>query len=60
MPDDEAFIYTESGHEKLCLITGFSIVVTKTKIKSVDIRSGAAKLAREMLNDKNFNPKMEY
>lgn len=60
LPDDEAFIYTECGHEKLRYITGFSIVVTKTKIKSVDIRSGAVELARKMLNNKKFQTKMEY
>lgn len=60
LPEDEAFIYTECGHEKLRYITGFSIVVTKTKIKSVDIRSGAVELARKMLNNKKFQTKMEY
>lgn len=60
LPEDEAFIYTECGHEKLCYITGFSIVVTKNKIKSVDIRSEAIELARKMLNNKKFLTKMEY
>lgn len=60
LPDDEAFIYSECGYEKLCYITGFSIVVTKTKIKSIDIRSGAVELARKMLNNKKFQTKMEY
>lgn len=60
LPDDEAFIYTECGHEKLRYITGFSIVVTKTKIESIDIRSGAVELARKMLNNKKFQTKMEY
>lgn len=60
LPDDEAFIYTECGHERLRYLTGFSIVVTKSEIKSVDIRSGAIDLARKMLSDDNFNTQMDY
>lgn len=60
LPEDEAFIYTECGHEKLRYITGFSIVVTKNKIDSIDIYSGAIGLARKMPNNKKFQTKMEY
>ena len=58
--DDEAFIYTECGHEKLRYISGISIVVTKNKIESFDIHSRAVELAREMLNNKDFQTQMDY
>ena len=60
LPDDEAFIYTESGYEKLRYITGFSIVVTKDKIESIDIVSGAIDLARKMLKNDKFQTQMQY
>lgn len=60
LPEDEAFIYIECGNEKLRYITGLSVVVTKNQIKSIDIRSGAVNLAREMLKNRNFQTKMEY
>lgn len=54
LPEDEAFIYLENGHEKLCLVSGFSVIVTKDKVEYVDIRSTALEKAREMLNNKNY------
>lgn len=60
LPDDEAFIYMEAGHEKLCYINGFSIVVTKDNIEYVGIRNGAIETARRLLNNKAFETQMEY
>ena len=60
LPEDEAFIYMESGYEKLRYITSFSIVVTKNDIASVDIRSAALEIAKRLLNDKKFDTQMEY
>lgn len=60
LPEDEAFIYMESGAEKLCYITGFSIVVTRNEIKNVNIISDALRIAKQMLNNKDFDTQMEY
>lgn len=60
LPEDEAFIYMESGAEKLCYITGFSIVVTRNEIKNVNIISDALSLAKQMLNNEDFDTQMEY
>ena len=49
LPDDEAFIYFESGYEKLRYVTGFSIVVTKKEIVSENINDWAIKKAKELL-----------
>lgn len=60
LPEDEAFIYMESGAEKLRYITGFSIVVTRNEIKNVNIISDALRLAKQMLNNEDFDTQMEY
>ena len=54
LPEDEAFIYMENGHEKLCTVSGFSVIVTKDKVECVDICSTALEKAREMLNNKDY------
>lgn len=60
LPEDEAFIYTEVGHQKLCYLTGYAIVVTKDKSETIDINDASIKLARKMLNNKDFNTRLEY
>lgn len=60
LPDDEAFIYTECGHEKLRYIGGFSVVVTKDNIDSISMRNGALEIAKRLLNDEKFDTQMEY
>lgn len=54
LPDNEAFIFTEVGHEKLCYLVGYSLIVTRNEIKSIDINDDAAELACKMLNDETF------
>jgi hypothetical protein len=51
LPDDEAFMYFESGHEKLRYITGFSIVVTNKHIVSNNIETWATKKAKELIGN---------
>ena len=60
LPDNEAFILTEVGHEKLCYLVGYSLVVTKNDIKSINVNDGAIELARKMLNDETFTTQMDY
>ena len=60
LPSDEAFIYMEAGNEKLRYIEGFSVVVTKDNIESIDIRNEALKVAKRLLNDEKFETQMEY
>ena len=54
LPDNEAFIFTEVGHEKLCYLVGYSLIVTRNEIKSIDINDDAVELACKMLNDETF------
>ena len=60
LPDNEVFIYIENGHEKLCYLTGFSIIVSKDKIESVDIISDSIEKAREMLCNSKYHTDMNY
>lgn len=60
LPDDEAFIFTEVGHEKLCYLVGYSLIVTRNEIKSIDINNDAFELARKMLNDETFATQINY
>lgn len=59
LPDDEAFIYIESGHEKLRYITGYTIIVTKDKIVSQDLINITEQIAINLLGE-SFHTKMTY
>ena len=59
LPDNEAFIYMESGYEKLRYVTGFVLVVTNKETKSMSLDSWAISQARELLGS-NFTTKMNY
>lgn len=60
LPDNEAFIFTEVGHEKLRYLVGYSLIVTRNEIKSIDINDDAFELARKMLNNETFTTQMYY
>lgn len=60
LPDDEAFIYMETGHEKLCYLTGYAIVVTSKEKKSKGIKDWALVTAKELLGNPDFETQMEY
>ena len=59
LPDDEAFIYMESGYEKLRYVTGFILVVTSKEIKSMSLDSWAKEQAKLLLGN-DFETRMEY
>lgn len=55
LPEDEAFIYVESGSEKLRYIEGLAVCVTRHDILSENLNHWASDAARAMLG----NPKYE-
>ena len=59
LPEDEAFMYFESGYEKLRYVTGFSIVVTKKEIVYESIGNWAISKAKELLGN-TFETEIEY
>ena len=60
LPDDEAFIYMETGHEKLRYVTGHAVVATKNAVECIDITASALLLASKMLGDPEFQTVVEY
>lgn len=60
LPEDEAFIYLESGYERLRYVTGLYIVVTKDRISSGNIHTHAIEKAREMLGNAAKEFKLDY
>lgn len=58
--DNDAVIICEAGNEKLRYVTGFATVITSDGIETISIDELAISKAREMLNNKDFNTKMDY
>lgn len=58
--DNDAVIICEVGNEKLRYVTGFATVITSDGIETISIDELAISKAREMLNNKEFNTKMDY
>ena len=59
LPDDEAFVYFEAGHEKLKYITGYCIVVTNKTITNESITDWAERTCKSLLGD-NYNTEFNY
>lgn len=59
LPDDEAFMFFESGHEKLRYVTGVSVIVTKKEIVSESMVNWAIKKAKELLGN-DFETQTDY
>lgn len=60
LPDGEAFILMGAGYEKLRYVTGYTTIVTKDNIKTVNIKNEALKIARDLLKDPDWKTQMEY
>jgi len=60
IPEDEAIIITEIGYEKLRYFVASSIIITKTEIRSIDLRDKALEIARGMLANQSFSTQMDY
>lgn len=59
LPDDEAMIYTEAGHEKHRYVVGFNLVVTSKSIDWISLSELGLDVARNHLG-KNFTTQMDY
>ena len=60
LPEGEAFIYMESGNEKLRYVSGHAVVCTSSKIDIIDLESEAIIKARHMLEDPDFMTDTAY
>ena len=58
--ENDAFVFYGIGNEKLSYLTGYCVVASKTDIKSSSIDSEAERLAKELLNNDKYSPKLTY
>lgn len=60
LPDDEAVIITEVGSEKMRYLVGQIVIVTNKDVQYRNLDSLGKQIAREMLNNPDWNTKNEY
>lgn len=49
LPDNEVFVYMESGSEKLRYVSGYAIIASKTQTKNTDLDSFVEASVKELL-----------
>lgn len=59
LPEDEAFMLFESGHENLRYVIGYSVVCTKKTIKYFNIIDESIKIATQVLSN-DFETQVDY
>lgn len=59
LPDNEAFIYFEAGHENLRYVSGFVLVCTNKEIKSMSLDVWAKEQAKKLLGS-DFETQTSY
>lgn len=60
LPENDAIIITEIGHEKMRYLIGCCTIITRNEIQFVDVRNRAVDLARAMLKNDAFQTQMDY
>ena len=60
LPDDEAFVIMETGHEKLRYLVGFATIVTNKDIQYVDLTNITKKVAGDMLQKPEYKLEIQY
>lgn len=58
--ESDVIIMIESGHEKLRYVSGIATVITSNSIKYLDLSRAALGLARRMLVNEKYDPRMDY
>ena len=58
--DGQAIIITEIGYEKMRYLVGDCTVITSQEISYINLRDLGLKKARELLNDPQYQPSLEY
>lgn len=59
LPEDEAFMYFESGYEKLRYVSGYVTLCTKNEIHFMSLDTWAKQKAKELLGE-DFETKTDY
>lgn len=60
LPDDEVFIYQETGSEKHRYLVGYGLVASKTDVESISIEGWCKKTAKKMLGNEEYEAKTSY
>jgi hypothetical protein len=60
LPDGEAIIITEVGSEKMRYLAAASVVITNSKIETVNIKDVALNCAKRLLGNDEYDTEMEY
>ena len=60
LPDDEAFIFFEAGHEKLNYVNGYTTIVTRSNIENISLEGEAIETAKKLLGNETFETKTSY
>lgn len=60
LPDNEAFILFETGHEKLNYVSGYATIVTHSNIENISLEGEAIEVAKELLKNETFETKTSY
>ena len=60
LPDNEAFVIIETGHEKLRYLVGFATIVTNKDIQCIDLTNITEKVAGNMLQKLDYKLEIEY
>lgn len=58
--EDDAIIIIETGHEKLCYVTGIAEIITRGGYQYVDLSNAAVEVAEMMLGNSEWGTQMEY
>ena len=59
LPDNEVFVYMESGHEKLRYITGLAIICTNKEIRQMSLQEWILSQTKE-LTGRDIEDKLNY
>lgn len=60
LPEDEVFIYTDVGHEKLLYLNAYSFIVTKNDISLIDLEGSVIAKVREMLGKEDSSTEISF
>lgn len=60
IPEGEAVLVTEVGHEKLCYLEGYCTIITSDSIECVSLQEAALQKTRELLRDNKYEVDFNY
>ena len=60
LPEDEAFVYQESGHEKLLQVDGYALEVTSKDVRGECLSSWVKDTVKELLGEDNKVTECSY